>query len=428
MRLIRVRVPSDRLDDLREVLNRRDFDHVVIAGGPGFEDEPIVEIPLPTDAVGPVHEAFDEADVDATSYRVVANVETAETPRMETLQQRHRSDYDPLTTVELRSKARDLSSDFASYLALMVLSAIIATAGLLLDSPAVVVGSMVIAPIVGPALTASVGTVTGDWEMVRDSLRYQVVGLGVAVLAAVGFGLLLRTAGFVPYDLELTSLDLIAVRLAPGALALVVGLAAGSAAAVGLTTKGPMALIGVMIAAALIPTAAAAGIGIVWTDPIVAAGTLLLLLVTVIVIDASALATLLALGYRPDGPIVPRTSAGRVRTGVVALLLVLLLLVAVTGAATAQQIAVDRETVEAVNAELDRAEYESLSAISVRNEYGGLSPFVGPETVTVVVASPDDAEYPELATDLRDRIADRTDREVTVRVQFVEYDHATPNG
>ena len=41
-------------------------------------------------------------------------------------------------------------------------------------------------------------------------------------------------------------------------------IAAGSASAFGVTTKGPTSLIGVMIAAALIPAAGTVGIAVVW--------------------------------------------------------------------------------------------------------------------------------------------------------------------
>jgi len=75
---------------------------------------------------------------------------------------------DRISREELQTKARNLSRSTTNYIALTLISAIVATAGLLQDSAAVVVGSMVIAPLIGPAMASCVGTVVSDdtlfWE------------------------------------------------------------------------------------------------------------------------------------------------------------------------------------------------------------------------------------------------------------------------
>lgn len=93
------------------------------------------------------------------------------------------------------------------------------------------------------------------------------------------FSALIAAGGFPPETLAITSLDLISVRLSPGVLSAAIGLAAGAAAAFGLTTSGPTSLIGVMIAAAPIPAVATSGIAIVCSEPRVAVGSFLLLVV-----------------------------------------------------------------------------------------------------------------------------------------------------
>jgi hypothetical protein len=84
-------------------------------------------------------------------------------------------------------------------------SALIATAVLLLDLPAVVVRSMVIAPLIGPAMAASVGTV------------------GSAAL----FGLLLRFSPLIPPGTDVLAIPQVRERLAPDVLSLAVALGAG---------------------------------------------------------------------------------------------------------------------------------------------------------------------------------------------------------
>ncbi|MCL7417153.1 MAG: DUF389 domain-containing protein [Halalkalicoccus sp.] len=417
MRLVRILVDEGDRGEIVDVLEGENVDYV-ISGENATGDAVLIEFPLPTDAVGNILGRLDEAGYEDT-YTVISQVESARTPNAETLMDRYAGDFDPLTVRELRSKARDMSNDTASFLVLMVLAAWIATAGLLSGSPAVVVGSMVIAPIVGPALTASVGAVTGDREMLAASIRLQILGLVTAIVGAAAIAAVLRWGMFAQPDLALGSIELIGVRVAPTMFAVIVGLCAGAAAAVALTTKGPMSLIGVMIAAALIPTAAATGIAIAWRDPVIAAGTLVLLVITLVAINLAGVAVLFVLGYRPDRSLL----GGRpsIRTVLVAALLVSA--VALTGVATASQLSHERTVNQVVDAEL--AEHGNVTAVAVRSEYGDLSAFTGPETVTVVASYTGEGDPPSgLAADLENRLDDRTDREVTVRVRFQDYQTA----
>ncbi|MDY6780785.1 MAG: TIGR00341 family protein, partial [Halobacteria archaeon] len=57
---------------------------------------------------------------------------------------------------ELRATAEGLSRSTRNYVIFTVISAVVATAGLMTDSASIVVGSMVIAPLIGPAMASSV--------------------------------------------------------------------------------------------------------------------------------------------------------------------------------------------------------------------------------------------------------------------------------
>ena len=412
MRLVKLLVDENDRPDVESVLGEYDLDYVV--SGRGTAGETLVEFPVPTDGVGEVLDALDATGEDA--YVVIQDVETARTPHAGLLKERYAEDFDPLTSLELHAKARDVSQDPTSFHALMLLSTVIATAGLLAGSPAIVVGSMVIAPIVGPALTAGVGAVTGDRRMAVDSIGLQASGLALSVVGAALFAAVLRLGGVAPAALAITSLDLLGVRVAPSFLALVVGVAAGSAAAFGLTTEGPTSLIGVMIAAALVPTVAASGTGLAWVDPVVATGTLLLLLSTIVAINVATLGTLVGLGYRPQEGWIPRGWRDRATTvGIAAVIAVLVL---TTVAASANQVAYERQATGAADDVL--AEHDEAALVTVSAEYRSPSPYAPPETVTVVVAS--HGEPPDLADDLDARIAAEAGGEGELRVQFVEYE------
>ncbi len=422
VRVLHVVVPEGRREPARETLESRDVTFVAIP----LDDRAsvLLEIPLPSDAIGDTLGALEEAGIETDEYTVIQSGEAALTATSETLEERYAGEYDPLTAVELRTKARDLSRDPGSYAALMILSALIATAGLLVGSPAIVVGSMVIAPIIGPALTASVGSVIGDRQMVTDSLWMQLYGLVLAVAAAATLATLVRVLGFVPSTLDLPTLDLVGVRLAPNALSLVVGVAAGTAAGIGLTTKGPTSIIGVMIAAALIPTAAATGLAIAWLEPALAIGSAVLLLVTLVAINLAVLGVLVVLDYPSRERPSPDGERKRSRAATIALAAVVAALTIVVLVATAQQVAVDREISSAVDDELADPAHENLSAVSIQTQYSDMSPFTGPRTVTVVVSAEGDGDPGELANDVAERIEERTGERVAVRVETVQYEQA----
>ena len=68
----------------------------------------------------------------------------------------------------------DSTPDFDFFL-LMTLSMLMATFGLLIDSAAVVIGSMLIAPLLSPILSFSLGIVMSDSKLISRSF-YTIVG------------------------------------------------------------------------------------------------------------------------------------------------------------------------------------------------------------------------------------------------------------
>ena len=432
MRQLQVLVDEEMRDDVAALLDDEGVDYIQQEAWTDGDRQWLFSTPVPDDAVGYFLARLSEAGVDPDQYTVIGSLDSAMTPSGERLRNRFASDFDPLTQPELLSKATDMSQDPTSFLSMIFLSAVIAAAGLLMGSPAVVVGSMVIAPIVGPVLTATVGGAVGDRKMLLDSLRLQALGLIVAVAGAALFSALLAVGGFLPETLAITSLDLISVRLSPGVLSVAIGFAAGAAAAFGLTTKGPTSLIGVMIAAALIPAAATGGIAIVWSEPRVAVGSFLLLVVTVVLINLGAFGVLVAMGYRPDESGWLFASASRRQKAVVVSTAVaLLLVVGVVGTGTVAQVAFDREISDEVNALATSPDYRSLDPVTIRTEYTGELLFPQPETVTVRFVYSGSGQPPDVVEPLEGRIRNATGERVTVRTVYTEYNSsavAAPNG
>jgi len=302
VRLVQVELPRGERERILHALDDEGVDYVVSDETSGREISGVAQIPLPSNAVEPVLERLREAGLDEDAYTVVLEANTVISRRFEELEKEYAGEElseDRIAQEELTAAAKDLAPSNRVFAIMTVISALIATAGLLLDSPAVVVGSMVIAPLIGPAMAASVGTVVDDDDLFRRGLYLQVGGMVLAIATAALFAAFVRYARLIPPLSDVFQIAEIQQRVAPDTLSLAVALGAGAAGVISLTTGVSTALVGVMIAVALLPPAATVGIGIAWGDPWTTLGSSVLLLVNVLSINLAALLVLWYTGYRP---------------------------------------------------------------------------------------------------------------------------------
>jgi uncharacterized hydrophobic protein (TIGR00271 family) len=178
-----------------------------------------------------------------------------------------------------------------NYFVLIALSALIATLGLLLNSPAVIIGAMLVAPLMSPIVATATGIVFGDVRTLRDALSSTVQGVLAAVFIATLASLVTPLADATPEVLA---------RTRPTLLDLMVALFSGMAGAYAIARKEVgEALPGVAIAAALMPPVCTIGIGIALGQVGVALGALLLFTANLVAIIFSSVVVFLLLGIRP---------------------------------------------------------------------------------------------------------------------------------
>lgn len=77
---------------------------------------------------------------------------------------------------------REASHPDFDFFLLTVLSCVIATQGLLVDSPAIIIGAMLVAPLMSPIIGLGLGSITGDGRLLRDGASALVRGALPAVL------------------------------------------------------------------------------------------------------------------------------------------------------------------------------------------------------------------------------------------------------
>lgn len=425
MRLVQLTIPAGKRETILSILDDQGIDYVVTDETSGREYEGVLYFPLPSSAVEPVLDELSNVVDPKDSYTVVSDARTVISEDFHELQEQYAVDdidEERISRQELETEARELTPSFTIYIAMTLISAIVATAGLLLDSAAVVVGSMVIAPLIGPALSASVGTVFNKQDLFLKGLKYQAIGICLAIVGAAIFAAVLRFTSLVPPGLDLTTVGEIEERLAPNLLSLFVALGAGVAGILSISTGLSVALVGVMIAAALIPPAAAAGIAIAWGWPMAALGSTVLVLLNVISVNLAGLLTLWYSGYRPEHwfeeETAHRQTVRNVGVFAVAVLVLSVFLVGVT--ITTYQVAVFEDNVERdVEALLEEPLFEEYQFLSITIELEQDFPFRHQESVVVTVGSPNGEADPVLADKINEIVDRHSDGEVSVQVRYV---------
>jgi uncharacterized hydrophobic protein (TIGR00341 family) len=138
-----------------------------------------------------------------------------------------------------------------TYFALIILSVVVAAVGLLGDNTAVIIGAMVIAPLLTPNVTLSLSTTLADRKLAAKALLSLSLGLVLALALSIALGLFLHVDPTVPE---------IALRTNVGIGDVIIGLAAGAAAALFFSLGIGTALVGVTVAAALLPPLVVTGL------------------------------------------------------------------------------------------------------------------------------------------------------------------------
>lgn len=194
--------------------------------------------------------------------------------------------YSTLFT-NLREESR-LSS---SFMILLILSTMIATFGLFINSSSVVIGAMLLAPLMQPIVSLSMGVLRQDNDLELNGAK--TIAISVAAV--------LVTAAIIAHFAHIERLTSeMAGRLSPTILDLFVAIVSGVAAAYAKSNEKILgSLAGVAIAVALVPPLAVAGIGLGWADWDIFSTAFLLFITNLVGIVLAAAMTFVILGFSP---------------------------------------------------------------------------------------------------------------------------------
>ncbi|MDT0619138.1 TIGR00341 family protein [Salinisphaera sp. P385] len=264
-----------------------------------------------------------QAPAESRDWRIVLQMPEAVLPREETDKPQSSNGSGGRSREELFNEVERGARIDLNFFLLTGLSAVVAAIGMVENNVAVVIGAMVIAPLLGPNIALALGASLGDRQLMARAAA--ATGCGLVLAGAVAFGLGLIMGGNFEAATELTS------RTDVGPAGVALALASGAAAVLSLTTGVSAALVGVMVAVALLPPVAAVGLMLSAANWSAAAGAALLLAVNIVCVNLAANLVFRWQGVKPRCWIEARSAQ---QSGLVAMgvwLVCLLVLSAVIG-------------------------------------------------------------------------------------------------
>ena len=284
MRKIEILIPQDKIEETKETLNRLFYEYNIIEG----TNEALIIIFTDISGSKTTIEELKRIGISTTYGRMNILPILGLIPPF-----RGKSEKKPkiqsLSYEELYQIIEPQTHPDLLYLVFIIVSAIVAALGLVYNNVAVIVGSMVIAPLLGPIVGTSLGTVTSDRKILQRSLLTEMVGLTIAIAVGMLLGFLFYYVKVITnaelalqFDGRLSEMFLrTKATLADFGLGIASGIAAGLCFISGVAT----ALVGVAVAASLMPPAANVGLLLSMGEFNLALGSLWILLINLACIN-----------------------------------------------------------------------------------------------------------------------------------------------
>lgn len=299
LRLIQILPPKgfDRIDDIVDEddiidhwIEKTDSDHISISI--------LADVELTEKILEDIADNFADKD----DYRIILLPVAATLPKYreeteedeKTSGAKDKSDgrVKRISREELYEDIKEIVDFSWVYLVLIALSCIVAANGLIRNSPAMVIGAMVIAPILGPNVGLALATTLGDIELLKRSLKSIFYGFSLGMVLSIAMGLLFSL------DPEVYE---IASRTGVSYADITLGLAAGVAGCLSFTRGISAAVIGVMVAVALLPPMVATGLLLGSGHYELAMGAALLTVTYIICVNLAGVITFVLQGIKPKG-------------------------------------------------------------------------------------------------------------------------------
>ena len=262
-------------------------------------DQTVLHLLVPAEETEPIMDRFEQQYANVPGFHVVLFPVEAVLPRPKVepptetqvvVEEKPEPKSHRISREEMYAEANESIGITRVFIGMTILSAVVAAVGLMRNDVAVIIGAMVIAPLLGPNVAMALAATIGDADLLRRAFFTNLCGLCTAFVFAVLVGLVFSAHPEIPAIASRTSLSLGDILLA---------LAAGVAGTLAFTRGESGAVIGVMVAVALMPPLMTCGmlLGSGYTS--LAFGAFLLTAANVICVNLAGVLTFIVQGVRP---------------------------------------------------------------------------------------------------------------------------------
>jgi uncharacterized hydrophobic protein (TIGR00271 family) len=294
---LRLILPPDRADKTRDLLlDSAAVTNVVVLPGAGRRpDGDVLLCDVAREGASDVLAMLRELGIDRDGSIAVENVDLSlsdSATKAQRLAPGHGADA--VVWEEVTAVTHEEATLSVTFLLFLAVATMIAACGVLLDSPILIVGAMVVGPEFGPLAGICVGLVQRRRDVTSRSAVALLAGFPAAMVATMAFAWLMRGFGLFSAEMLQADRPLTSFIWRPDALSFVVAFLAGMAGMLSLTSAKSGALIGVLISVTTVPAAANAAVGLAYGDVAEARGSLVQLVLNVSGIVLAGTLTLLA--------------------------------------------------------------------------------------------------------------------------------------
>lgn len=286
LRLIKIFLPLEKKTEMDEILRKSnvdDFWHDRIS-----DKKILIRALITAEKVEKFLDEVEDKFSDVEDFRTIILPAEASIPRLEQDQNEKKQNGNPeperISREELYYNISANSQLNGTYLTLIILASIIGTIGLIQGNIPMVVGAMIIAPLLGPSVALSLGTVLGDFKIISQALKTLLIGIFSGFIFATLLGIIFTIDPDAPEIVLRTKVEVGDI---------LVSLASGSVGVLAFTTGTLTSLAGVMVAVALLPPLITFGMllgsGLFTTMT----GALLLFIVNLVCINLAGIITFL---------------------------------------------------------------------------------------------------------------------------------------
>ncbi|GAA3439073.1 DUF389 domain-containing protein [Kutzneria kofuensis] len=254
---LRVIVPNGRTDAVLEALRRQvGAAHVVLLRGVAMDGAgDVVEAAVAREAADAVVAELCRLDVDHVGGITLEAVDTVLSDAVDRAEHAAPGDgADAVVWEELLAKTGEEAKPSVTFQAFLTLACVLASVGVVTNSPVTIVGAMIVGPEFGPLAALAVGLVRRRGDLLRRAGLALALGFPVAMLVTAGVTVLAEFVGLFDRTAVLSAHQVEFVYQV-GPYSLIVALLAGAAGMLAMTSAKSAALVGVFVSVTTVPAA-----------------------------------------------------------------------------------------------------------------------------------------------------------------------------